>query len=52
MYAVVTHANMQGVWVVDRIVGLCQRELAFIWMTKGQKPRRDVFYDFKGEKPE
>ena len=22
----------------------------FIWLTKGQKPQRDVFYDFKGKK--
>ena len=35
---------------VDRIVDLCQRDLAFIWLTKGQKPQRDVFYDFKGKK--
>ena len=35
---------------VDRIVDLCQRDLAFIWLTKGQKPQRDAFYDFKGKK--
>ena len=29
---------------------LCQRNLAFIWLTKGQKPQRDAFYDFKGKK--
>ncbi len=50
MYAVVTYANMRGVRAVDRIVDLCQRDLAFIWLTKGQKPRRDAFYDFKGKK--
>ena len=33
-----------------RIVELCQRDLAFIWLTKGQKPRRDAFYDFKSRK--
>lgn len=37
MYAVVTYANMRGVRAVDRIVDLCQRDLAFIWLTKGQK---------------
>ena len=31
-------------------VDLCQRDLAFIWLTKGQKPQRDAFYDFKGKK--
>lgn len=50
MYAVVTYANMRGVRSVDKIVELCQRDLAFIWLTKGQKPKRDAFYAFKGEK--
>ncbi len=50
LYAVVTYANMRGVRAVDRMVDLCQRDLAFIWLTKGQKPQRDVFYDFKGKK--
>ena len=30
LYAVVTYANMRGVRAVDRIVDLCQRDLAFI----------------------
>ena len=47
MYAVVTYANMRGVRAVDRIVELCERDLAFIWLTKGQKPKRDAFYEFK-----
>ena len=50
LYAVVTYANMRGVRAVDRIVDLCQRDLAFILLTKGQKPKRDTFYDFKGKK--
>lgn len=50
MYAVVTYANMRGIRAVDRIVELCERDLAFIWLTRGQKPRRDAFYDFKGKK--
>lgn len=50
LYAVVTYANMRGVRAVDRIVDLCQRDLAFIWLAKGQKPQRDTFYDFKGKK--
>lgn len=49
MYAVVTYANMRGVRAVDRIVELCERDLAFIWLTRGQKPKRDAFYDFKGK---
>ena len=50
MYAVVTYANMRGIRSVDRIVDLCERDLAFIWLTRGQKPRRDSFYDFKNRK--
>lgn len=50
MYAVVTYANMRGVRSVDRIVELCERDLAFIWLTRGQKPKRDAFYEFKGKR--
>lgn len=50
MYAVVTYANMRGVRAVDRIVELCERDLAFIWLTKGQKPKRDAFYEFKNKR--
>ena len=50
LYAVVTYANMRGIRSVDRIVDLCQRDLAFIWLTKGQKPKRDAFYEFKNKK--
>lgn len=41
---------MRGVWAVDHIVELCERYLAFIWLTKGQKLRRDTVYDFKGKR--
>ena len=50
MYSLVTYANMRGVRAVDRIVELFERDLAFIWLAKGEKPKRDAFYDFKGEK--
>lgn len=50
MYALVTYANMRGIRSVDRIVELCERDLAFIWLAKGHKPKRDAFYEFKGEK--
>ena len=50
MYAVVTYANMRGVRSVDRSVELCERDLAFIWLIRGQKPKRDAFYEFKGKK--
>lgn len=49
-YAVLTYANMRGVKSVDRIVELCERDLAFIWLTQGEKPQRDAFYDFINNK--
>ena len=49
-YAVLTYANMRGVRSVDRIVELCERDLAFIWLTQGEKPGRDAFYDFINNK--
>ena len=39
MYAVVTYANMRGTREVDRIVELCERDLAFIWLTGGIRHR-------------
>lgn len=50
MFAVLIYANMRGVRAVDQIVELCQRDLGFIWLTKGEKPKRDAFYDFIGKK--
>ena len=50
MFALVIYANMRGVRAVDRIVELCERDLAFIWLSKGQKPKRDAFYDFINNK--
>ena len=49
-YAVLTYANMRGVRAVDRIVELCKRDLAFIWLTQGEQPGRDAFYDFINQK--
>ena len=49
-YAVLTYANMRGVKSVDRVVELCERDLAFIWLTQGEKPQRDAFYDFINNK--
>lgn len=50
MYALVTYANMRSSRNVDQMVELCERDLAFIWLAKGQKPKRDAFYDFIGTK--
>ena len=49
-YAVLTYAGMRGVKEVDRIVKLCERALAFICLTQGEKPKRDAFLDFINDK--
>ena len=43
-------ACKKQVRAVDRIVELCKRDLVFIWLTKGQKPKREAFYEFKNKK--
>nr|WP_242965404.1 IS1182 family transposase [Dehalobacterium formicoaceticum] len=50
MFAILTYANMRGVKAVDRIVELCERDIAFLWLSKGEKPKRDAFYDFINNK--
>ncbi len=42
MYAVVAYANMHRVRAVVPIAKLCQGALSFIWLAKGQKPKRDA----------
>ncbi len=49
-YAVLQYANMRGIREVDKIVELCKRDIAFIWLTKGEVPKRDAFYDFINNK--
>ncbi len=49
-YGVLTYAAMRGVREIDRIVELCKRDLAFIWLAQGQHPKRDAFYDFINQK--
>lgn len=49
-FAVMTYANMRGVKAVDQIVELCERDIAFIWLTNGERPQRDAFYDFINNK--
>ena len=49
-YGVLTYANMRGIREIDRIVELCKRDLAFIWLTQGEQPKRDAFYDFINQK--
>ena len=49
-YGVLTYASMRGIRSVDRIVELCERDLAFIWLTQGERPKRDAFYDLIDKK--
>jgi len=49
-YGVLTYANMRGIREIDRIVELCKRDLAFIWLTQGEQPKRDAFYGFINDK--
>lgn len=49
-YGVLTYANMRGIREIDRIVELCKRDLAFIWLSHGEQPKRDAFYDFINKK--
>ena len=49
-YGVLTYANMRGIREIDRIVELCKRDLAFIWLSQGEQPKRDAFYDFINRK--
>ena len=50
MYAVMVYANMQGVSSVDKIVELCERDVVYISLTKGETPKRDAFYQFFNNK--
>ena len=49
-YGVLAYANMRGIREIDRIVELCKRDLAFIWLSQGEQPKRDAFYDFINKK--
>ena len=50
MHGLITYANMRAVKEVDSIVELCERDLAFIWLTQGKQPKRDAFYEFKNQR--
>jgi transposase len=50
LFSVLTYAALRGVRSVDRIVDLCTRDIAYMWLAQGEKPKRDVFYDFINHK--
>jgi transposase len=47
IYSLILYANMRGIRAVDKIVDLCKRDICFIWLSKGETPGRDVFYECK-----
>ncbi len=46
IFAVLVYSSLRGVRAVDRIVELCTRDIAYMWLAQGERPKRDVFYDF------
>src|SRR5690554_214209 len=50
MFALIIYANMRGIRSIDRIVDLCQRDIGFMWLAQGLKPKRDAFYNFINNK--
>lgn len=50
LFSVLVYSALRGVRAVDRIVELCTRDLAYIWLAQGERPQRDTFYDFINNK--
>ena len=50
LFSVLVYSALRGVRAVDRIVELCTRDIAYIWLAQGERPQRDAFYDFINNK--
>ncbi|QUH24755.1 transposase [Serpentinicella alkaliphila] len=50
LFSVLVYSALSGVRAVDRIVELCARDIAYIWLAQGERPQRDTFYDFINNK--
>jgi transposase len=50
LFTVLVYSSLRGVRAVDRIVELCTRDIAYIWLAQGERPQRDAFYDFINNK--
>ncbi len=50
LFSALVYSALRGVRSVDRIVELCTRDLAYIWLAQGEQPQRDAFYDFMNQK--
>jgi transposase len=46
IYSLLLYANIRGVREIDKVVKLCERDICFMWLSQGQNPKRDVFYNF------
>lgn len=50
MFSLIEYGNMRNARSVDQIVELCGRDLGFIYLAQGEKPKRDAFYNFINNK--
>ena len=50
LFSILVYSALRGVRAVDRIVDLCARDIAYIWLAQGERPHRDGFYDFINNK--
>ncbi len=50
MFGIITYANMLGIRSVDEMVSRCERDLGFITIARGLRPKRDAFYNFLNNK--
>ena len=42
---------MRGIRSIDKIVELCERDIGFMWLAQGERPKRDAFYNFINKVP-
>lgn len=50
MFSLIVYGNMRNLRSADSIVDACWRDLGFIWLAQGEKPKRDAFYNFINNK--
>ena len=50
MFGLILYGNMRNARSIDEIVDLCGRDLGFIWLSQGERPKRDAFYNFLNNK--
>src|SRR5690606_2742913 len=51
MLGIIIYANMRGIRSIDKIVELCERDIGFMWLAQGERPKRDAFYNFINKVP-